>query len=379
MGGDYSIGGQAIGTLLEGGPAREQRDGTILRSGDVSPGLKLALKKEGGGHTRAQLNYEARGRTLDFNDLGYMQRQNYQSLDGWAEYNTNGPFSRFLDGSFGGFAYDSETLDFLTVGRGGGVYSGVQFKNTWRAYTEIDVRGDSHDDREVEHGTSLERLGSIEVDGGFDTDLREPVSFSMFAAPRVMWNGAVNIYTEATVRARPLPQLEFDLVPNFTYTRGEPRYYGLSSDGGAYLFGKLEAASLSATLSGTYTFLPTLTLQVYGQAFLDFGRYSELSSFPVLDGSPHHITLAELRPLSERAVRNEGGLASTTFTDGTFNANVVLRWEYRLGSLIYVVYTHSQNQGRAPSFNEAGQFDFKLVAPRSAADVFLLKASYWWG
>ena len=27
----------------------------------------------------------------------------------------------------------------------------------------------------------------------------------------------------------------------------------------------------------------------------------------------------------------------------------------------------------------AGQFDFKLIAPRRAADVFLLKASYWWG
>ena len=142
-----------------------------------------------------------------------------------------------------------------------------------------------------------------------------------------------------------------------------------------YLFGELEAASLSATLSGTYTFLPTLTLQVYGQAFMAFGRYSDFSRYPVQQGklSPN-ILLSDLRPSAA-----PGPDLDPNFTSGTFNANVVIRWEYRMGSLVYVVYTHSQNDGLTPPPGQAGQLDFRQIVPRKAADVFLLKASYWWG
>ncbi len=374
LGGDFSLGGQVVGSLIEGGPEREQRDGNFIRSGDVSPGGKIQLKKEGGGHIRLGATYSALGKTLDFNDLGYMQRQNYMSADVFVEYDTNGPFSRFNDGFLGVYVWDNETLDFLNAGRGAGIFAGVQLKNTWRFFTEINVRADYQDDREVEEGASLERAGGVELNLGVDTDGRKPVSAGVFVAPRLHTNGAFTLYSDATLKARPLPQLELDLVPNFTYTLGEPRYFDKSDSGGDYLFGKLEAASLSATLSGTYTFLPTLTLQVYGQAFLAFGRYTDFTRHPVLEGQRPQITLAALRPTAA-----PGPDLDPNFTSGTFNANVVLRWEYRLGSLVYVVYTHSQSDGLTPLLREAGQFDFKLVAPRNAADVFLLKASYWWG
>ncbi len=378
-GGDYSIAGQVVGSLIEGGPEREQPDGTILRSGDASPGGKLQFKKEGGGHLRSGITYSILGKTIDFNDLGYMQRQNAQSAEGFLEYDSNGPFSQFNDGFAGMYLWDNETLEFLGTGRGVGLFGGLQLKNTWRLFTEVDFRGDYQDDREVGDGTSLQRAGAIELDVGVDTDARKPVSLGVFLAPRMHFNGAFTLYSDATLKARPLPQLEFDLVPNFTYTLGEPRYFDDSASGGSYLFGKLEAASLSATLSGTYTFLPTLTLQVYGQAFMAFGRYSDLSSYPVLDGQRPQITLSMLRPLSPAQTKAELAASDPNFTAGTFNANVVVRWEYRLGSIVYVVYTHSQSDDKTPLLNQAGQFDFKLVQPRRAADVFLLKASYWWG
>ena len=105
-----------------------------------------------------------------------------------------------------------------------------------------------------------------------------------------------------------------------------------------------------------------------------FGRYSDFTKYPLLSGTPPNIRLADLKPTSA-----PGPDMDPNFTAGTFNANVVLRWEYRMGSLVYVVYTHSQNDGLTPLLDQAGQFDFKLIAPRRAADVFLLKASYWWG
>ena len=61
------------------------------------------------------------------------------------------------------------------------------------------------------------------------------------------------------------------------------------------------------------------------------------------------------------------------------NFNVVLRWEYRLGSTLYAVYARSQ-QG-APTQTVKG---FEALSPDNlfagpATDSILIKWSYWWG
>ena len=40
--------------------------------------------------------------------------------------------------------------------------------------------------------------------------------------------------------------------------------------------------------------------------------------------------------------------ANPDFVQGALNVNVVLRWEYRLGSLLYVVYSRAQIPNRPP-------------------------------
>jgi len=46
--------------------------------------------------------------------------------------------------------------------------------------------------------------------------------------------------------------------------------------------------------------------------------------------------------------------------------NLVLRWEYILGSTLFVVYTHSQNTTLTPLSGIDGTLDFHLIrrAPR---------------
>lgn len=332
---------------------------------------KLLLRKDGGGHMRGEITYQIHGKNTDYNDLGFMQRQNQHSIDGYAEYDTNGPFGRFNDGFLGVYAFENETLELVSTGRGGGLFMGAQFKNFWRSFFEVNVRGDYLDDREVGDGAALERAGSAAVEGSVSTDTRAPVSASVYVVLRGFTNEAVSVYVDGYLKAQVLPQLELELTPNFTYTKGEPRYYDETDN--AYLFARLEAASLSATLSATYTFLPTLTLQVYGQAFMAFGRYTGDSSFARTGEARPRILLSALVPTARPAGEEPD------FADGSFNTNVVARWEYRLGSTVYLVYSHAQSDGKTPVFNEAGKLDFRLIGPRPAADVFLLKASYWWG
>ncbi len=367
---NYSIQAQAAATMIDGGPPVELRDGTVIHAREIGPAARLQFRKDGGGNIRGGVNYDLLGKKAFFNDLGFMQRQNQQLAEGWIEWDTNGPFSRFNDGFIGVYAWDTENLDWVNTGRGAGLFMGAQYKNFWRTFVEVAGRADWTDDREIGGGATLERAGSVGVDVGMNTDERSAVLLNLQSGPRFLTNGAFSFYTDANLRVRAMPQLEFELTPSFTYTRGEPRFWG--QYGPLYLFGDLEAASLSATLSATYTFSPVLTFQAYAQAFAAFGRYDRWKGLATEAALPR-VTFAGLSP----AEAPEG--EDPAFASGAFNVNLVLRWEYALGSTVFLVYTHGQADDRTPRFDQAGQLDFRLVQPRPAADVLLVKASYWWG
>jgi hypothetical protein len=169
-----------------------------------------------------------------------------------------------------------------------------------------------------------------------------------------------------------LPQLDLELLPAVTWGDGEWRYaFNAPGTLPDYNFGRLLARSLSATLRASYTFTPQLSLQIYAQAFLASGNYrdvravgtsaaGELISRSQIAGSP----LATLT-------------ANTDFEQAALNANVVLRWEYRLGSTLFLVYSRSQVPAVSTLSGPAG-LDLHALGQRASADVILFKLSYWW-
>jgi hypothetical protein len=116
-----------------------------------------------------------------------------------------------------------------------------------------------------------------------------------------------------------------------------------------------------------YTFTPTLSLQLYGQPFVSAGDYSGLKE----------VTDPRAERFQDRFQPAEGSLPD--FNYKAFRSNAVLRWEYRPGSTMFVVWS----QGR-DHFEEDGSFaarrDFgRLFNPEFApsTNVLLVKFSYW--
>ena len=72
------------------------------------------------------------------------------------------------------------------------------------------------------------------------------------------------------------------------------------------------------------------------------------------------------------------------FQDAALNINVVFRWEYRLGSTIYFVYSHSQiptvpvPEMGLMHFANPTSLDPRNFGHGGTSDVFLLKFSSWW-
>jgi hypothetical protein len=138
------------------------------------------------------------------------------------------------------------------------------------------------------------------------------------------------------------------------------------------IFGRLRATSVGAIFRAGYTFAPHLSLQAYAQAYLAAGQFSALRSIAAAPGQ--RVTtdaLAVAPPLLAEPV------VSPDFEQAALNINVVFRWEYRLGSTLFLVYTRSQMPDIL-FFTPPAMLQPQALGRRAAADVIMFKLTYWW-
>lgn len=92
------------------------------------------------------------------------------------------------------------------------------------------------------------------------------------------------------------------------------------------VFGKRDTRSIDITTRGTITFTPQLSLQLYGQLFVAQGTYDRAQILRDRD---------TLVPFDAYPKQNEFAIQS-------LQSNSVLRWQYRPGSTIFLVWTHGR-------------------------------------
>ncbi|MDI1448846.1 DUF5916 domain-containing protein [Polyangium sp. 6x1] len=368
-GGEYVISGQAIASLVHDGPPRTLRDGTVISSGDIGPAVQARVAKEGGKHWTFDARYAGHGRKVDYNDVGYMQRQNLHAFTGSVAYRTLDPWWVTLETRTFVDVFERDTLDWLTQERMVVLGNYTRWANFWESWAAIHAKPSRYDDREVGDGTALERAALFGGELWVATDGRRLVNGEAWVMVQGIETG-INVQGDGRLSLRLLPQLDLDLIPAFQYTRGEPRF--VTTIGAGHVFGRLRAQSLGLTMRATYTFTPRLSLQAYAQAFLEAQSFDGFT-LSKTRGPGQVARLAKLSPFGSPLDEDPD------WEGGSINANVVLRWEYRLGSTLFLVYTHAQGDGRAPLGRRGAGFDFGWLGPRASEETLLAKLSYWWG
>jgi hypothetical protein len=363
-GGDYAVTAQALATALVHGPQRPEPDGIPVVPGRFSPGASLDADKVGGRHWLWNLDEQISGRQLEFNDLGYLDRKS-DWLGNWAlTYRTIEPWWRTLETRTTFGAVYRRTLDANVLQQVLYLASSWILTNYWTVVLQADLSGNSHDDREFGDGRVLERAGRRGFELTLAGDPRRRVLWSAYGNAFNMSDGW-HAEARGDLTVRVLPQLELELTPTSTFDHGEPRYVSTVS-----LLGAQDARSLGATIRVSYTFTPELTLQIYSQAFLTRIHYTRFFEIP----AGRHIDLAGLQPAPPQ------DLTKTDTSSATLNVNVVLRWEFRLGSIAYLVYTRAQTPPITPAMNGATSLDLRPILNGNAAiDVLMLKIAYWFG
>jgi hypothetical protein len=255
-----------------------------------------------------------------------------------------------------GVSYDFRTQD-ARLTRGG---PSMEKPSRWGANLEID----SSDAAETRGGVRLE-YGQSE-DGGLEFEVNG--NFSLQPGPQ--WRISLNPGYE-----RELETQQFVTVRD----GGRPE-----TAGRRYVFAHIDRSTYSAEIRLRYTFKPDVTLDFYAEPFAASGRYDHFGEL----AQPRGRSLRVYGEDGTEAVELENG--SLRVTDGpdsfiipnedfnvlSFRSNLVLRWEWRPGSLLYLVWQQDREseETRSTRVSPANLFDSFSVPGNN---FIALKMSFW--
>jgi hypothetical protein len=386
-GGNWEIEGYAIGSEVRGGtgaiwllqrqPGRyfQRPDAPHLEVEPERPALSgyianLEVSKTGGGHWRGELGGRVISPGFEVDDLGFQQQTDRVQEYGGVEYVQFRPGTRFRRWNVNFFQRAQWTFGGERVETSAFVRGGFQLHGYWGGFGEVGRDFSALSTSALRGGPALLMPGRTRVALGLYSDQRKRVSgiLSATAAFEDETDGRF-LSLAPSVALRPSPRLELSLQPVVSLNRDPAQYVTRREAEGEtrYVFARLEQTTTALTARLSYTFRPDLSFQFYGQPFISALDYSGLKEV----ADPRGATFADrFRPTTASLDPDQ------SFKQ--FRSNAVLRWEYRPGSTLFVVW----NSG-ARDVRRDGSFALLRDADRlfgaEGTNVLLMKLSYWFG
>jgi hypothetical protein len=220
------------------------------------------------------------------------------------------------------------------------------------------------------------------------------------ATSRTRLTGAVNVQTNddglknnwvsGTFSMRPGPRWSVSVSPYYDRVT-EPQQYISALPGGRpvtfdnrYVFAFIDRSTMSMEYRLGLTLKPDVNLDIYAEPFAASGRYYDYGEL-LEPGSRERLkygtggTILRTNPDGSQVVSAGGStftLRNRDFNTLSFRSNVVLRWEWRTGSTVYVVWqqdrANTEMLGTRVSVGDAFR---SLTAP--GANIILIKTSFW--
>lgn len=316
-----------------------------------------------------QTSYQRRSPGFEPNDLGILFQSDWQSWNNWAAFNWTKPTRLFQRANWNFNWWQFWTTNGLAMERAANTNAHFTFKNQWSFHFGGTIAGIGGVacDCAARGGPAWRRSPAVYPWMGFVGDQRRPIQPILFINYGRGDDGHSTSFSaqpeiDVRVSSRFRGSVSLDLRHNINDLQDLP-----ADTGGHYLFAHIDQQQVRMVTRVDYTITPTLTVQVYAQPFVSKARWSnlrELSATPRADAYDDRLQpYAAPVPLD--------------FNRKFFNSNFVVRWEYRPGSTLFVVW----NQGRADFEDVMGtrnfSGDFGRLFNAYPRNTFLIKASYW--
>ncbi len=326
------------------------------------------------GNVLFETSYLRRSPGFEINDLGFLLQADQQSWNNWMGLFVRKPNKVFrqLQWNFNWWQWWSAAG--LPTERAANTNTHIQLANLWwlHAGGTLGQLGTTFCDHCARGGPAVRQDSYIAPWAGINGDDRKriiPNLFLNYFRGDAGHNEQLSLSPQVTINAS--TRFSASLGVNATTAHADNQWYGNSDTLGThYTFAHLDQRTLSLTADLGYTVTTTLSIQWHLQPFVSRGTYSNIREL----NDPRSASYdGRYKAYFDTTVTNHpGGVDSKQF-----NSNLVVRWEYRPGSTLFVVWTQGRD-GFKPFAGPNGMSgDFRDLFHLHPDNTFLVKVSYW--
>ncbi len=321
---------------------------------------RLYAAKPSGRHWLASANYEYFSRDFDPNDIGFRQRADYHGT--WADvYYKNDYASGIYRRYWSRLAAELRwNIDGKPIKQDSQISLFSEYTNFWGSYISYQYNFSSYDDFETRGLELYKRPHYHKLDGWIRTDARNPIV--IYPRFDIRWAdyGMFDTYFVLDFDVRPSPSVEISPAVGWFRSKGYEAWFDNIVDdelGRISLFGDRDVDQIDISLRGIVTLHSRLSIQFFTQVLLSKVWYRNTRYLAAPD---------DLRPYDYD--EDHPMYYDPDFNYQGFNANIIMRWEFRPGSTVYVVWTQERY-----GFLESHRDVFRTPMD----NVFLIKFNYW--
>ena len=353
--------------------------------------LFLQAGKGGNGNWRWQTAFNWRSPGLELNDLGFMSEADVIQAQGQIGYVQNRPRGIFRSYALESGYDQSWNFGREALGHRFMLSCEAEFANKWSLFWNAYRENDHLDPQLLRGGPAVRVQGWLHTMARLSTDQSKRFSLGMRLhthrhddrntktldfSPFANWKATNTVRLMANVNLSDNTNA-LQYVSTFSRRSGDD-----------YILGELARKTVGMTLRFDVSLTPELTVQYYANPYVSVGHYRNFKKVvqPRADryDALYHVFAGDEIYFNEDQYRidqdGDGGsdfsLDNPDFNYRAFRSNLVARWEFRPGSTLFLVWTHSRSQYEqvlSPTLDDglATLFD----AP--AQNVYLLKFNYW--
>jgi hypothetical protein len=322
------------------------------------------------------------GRLGGTDDLSQSSNLRYrQTRRGRFLHNWDVGFEQFAGWNFGG----TNTYNGLEL------FTNQTHRNFLRSWVEVGINLPAISDDLTRGGPLMRTYGSQRVGTGISSRGGARTSWSLSAVVSEGGDGSNSLDVSGTLVVRPGPRLEVTVNPSYSDGVNARQYVTTRSGGSAatfgsrYIFAQVDQREVSMRFRANYALTPNLTLETYAEPFAASGRYSafgelgarlekDLRTYGTSGTTISAPDSTGVRAVTDGAARFTIG--NNDFNVRSFRSNAVMRWEWRPGCTLFVVWQQdrSAQRTRGRAVTPGALWD---ALKADGTQVLALKASYW--
>ena len=323
-------------------------------------GATVHVGKQGNSKLMWTLWVTARSPGLNLNDLGYINRTDEIQEIFWVGFSQREPVWIFRTINLNFNQWAATTFGLENRYYGGNINCHFMFKNYWSFGFGVDREGNGLLTNTLRGGPAMIYDGATGFYPYIRTDERKRFQFFYNYFMNRVDNQLGRFDSHSvTMRIRFSDAWSFSLSPGLRKNFDKLAYVNTLDEleDPRYIRGTMRQTTTQLVIRSDYSITPDLTIQLYMMPFISAANYTELK----------YITDADAKNVQDRFLLYSDDQLSYNVEDeiyevdetlnGTmdysfdqpnfnyydFNLNMVVRWEYRPGSTLYLVWSQNRN------------------------------------